>query len=196
MSYRHADDLLNFDTSTVPAAYERAAPLIGAIMLAWIDLERDLNRMILDDRLSDDRSNGIPTRVLDKYLSRRVDEWVRRFMPAPTSGLDPTILFQQLDDLQTVRDDLAHNVWTYGIHDEFGLVINRVRANHGIVEDLGKRQAKIRSGDTRNIPDEPRHFVWYSYVEEGLRRALGDMLALRPTLWQICAQHMIDNRRS
>lgn len=190
MTYIHKHELLEPDHSTATEAQQRLSPIVGTIMLAWNEVERLINRNIRDDRLVETGVGEAPRRQLSQSVKGNVDEWIRRFMPEPSNGFTSDELRKLLLGLKTVRDDLAHNILNYAVDPQLGPFINRVRENTDFYRQETAYLERIRSGDKRNVPAEPRQFELYCYLEEGLICAVTDMTRIEPSLLRIYADGM------
>src|SRR5689334_8036468 len=87
----------------------RAALLIGTVILAWTDVERDLNRQIRSGRTFATR--GLADRKLSHKFRENLNEWLRLHVTGDDHERRRSEIRDEATALHKIRSDLAHNIW-------------------------------------------------------------------------------------
>jgi hypothetical protein len=104
----------------------RAAPLIGKLILSWTELERDMNRAILNGRNIKEWKHP-PDRKLNRFQDN-LNEWTKLFLRSHDNEKAKE-LRAEIKRLQQIRNDIAHNIWMVRLDTTLGVVINIVQEN-------------------------------------------------------------------
>jgi len=103
-----------------------AKPIIGAVILAWTGLERDMNRFILTERMKRKFVHP-PERKLSHRFRENLKEWITLFLGG--GGKEAEFIRTEARLLQIIRNDIAHNIWTLRLDTQLGLAVNVVQEN-------------------------------------------------------------------
>ncbi|HVI78885.1 MAG TPA: hypothetical protein VM715_12135 [Candidatus Acidoferrum sp.] len=144
----------------------RAAPLIGKLILSWTELERDMNRAILNGRNIKEWKHP-PDRKLSRFQDN-LNEWIKLFLGSHENEKAKEIR-AETKRLQQIRNDIAHNIWMVRLDTTLGVAINIVQENWKFWEEeaqWGKRK--------RNKPekDRPETYRTTQYLEAFLLSAI------------------------
>lgn len=124
-----------------------AAPLIGALIIGWTELERDMNRFVLTKRLSRKDDSRLD-RKLSLHFKDNLNEWLIGYI---TDVGRREYFRREALALLNIRNCLVHNIWTIHLTNELNIVVNFVRENWKYMNEEECRSATLEQFPSRIV---------------------------------------------
>lgn len=90
------------------AAAQRSAPLVGVIIITWAACESTMDTQVMRARQAKDALDSWPK--LSHKFRERLNEWIRLCLAPSGQPTKPDSFREDVLRLQTIRNNIAHNI--------------------------------------------------------------------------------------
>jgi hypothetical protein len=176
-----------FDQAIWDAARQRAAPIVGHIILNWTALDTGLVETIQMARMLSwvAQKAPPPNREVSHKFRERLNEWIRLALPPLGRQSEGDALRTEVLRLQAIRDDVAHNIRTMWLDDSGDVVAMVFKENTRF--SSAPLSAKRTAKGIELSPTNPQQQAFKSgtYSEETLVRTIDDIAAAFMKMQQV-----------
>lgn len=163
---------------------QRAAPIVGRLILAWSEMVREMEKGIYRFRMFG--PEWPPVQHL-RWFDDSFKEWSNEIFG--DDEREKNKLHDKVRSLKIVRDDVAHNIWSVRLDIDRGVVINIVQRNQNIIKEKESYAAKAKRDPRRNPLTKPTFFKTVTYREENLERVIAEISEITSLMTKLQHEH-------
>jgi DNA-binding TFAR19-related protein (PDSD5 family) len=165
------------DPATIAHVANRAAPIVGVIILSFGALESIMRSMLIGLRMqkSSRADRWPPDTKLSHQARERVNEWIKNVLPVAGLEAEGDRFRERFTDVKHVRDNLAHNIEAMWIDEAGKLRVLTIFDNKQYEREHQQWWANLGK---RNVGRPPMPIGYAAYSDDDLIAHYDEIRAL------------------